>query len=113
MSPHSIREIRTRLDRLTSHVPTPTAPLVPVIPPGDGLPLPRGTRCATSEESLRTVVRLLNGEPSPYLLTREQREELDARFERAGGMARVAQMQRNATMNEGKEDNGHRPSNTR
>jgi len=70
----------------------PTGPLVPIFPP-DGLPLPKWARGMTSEEAIAEVGRLARGEPSPHVFTPAQQAELDARFEAAGGVARVARLQ--------------------
>jgi hypothetical protein len=53
----------------------------------------------TSEEVGAEVERLIRGESSLYTLTAAQQAELNARFERSGGVDRVAELQRLA--NEG------------
>lgn len=91
----NLHNLHTRLDRLTSRVPaTPEGPPVPIVSLPDHGPPPRGTRFMTSEEVLREVVRVQHGEWSPPPLSAAQRREIDERFERLGGVARVEEKQR-------------------
>ena len=76
-----------------------TGPLVPIIP--DGLPLPTWARCMSSEEMGAEVERLQRGEPSAYTLSPSQEAEISARFEAAGGVERIARMQRDLLATEG------------
>lgn len=91
----SFTGLKAKLADLKARALARTAgPLVPIFPPCDGLPLPPWARGMTSEEAIAEVERLQRGEPSPYVLTPAQEAEISARFEAAGGVARVVELQR-------------------
>jgi hypothetical protein len=81
----SLSSLRARLTALAAHVPTPTAPLVPVVLLGDGGPPPAGCRWMNSEETLRDLERFLRGEPNPHTLSPAQEAEITRRFEAVTG----------------------------